>query len=68
MIYSMTLFRSCVVVASKSIAKPVIATSFVRVINTQTKRFNSQFSTMRPQIYLTRSDFPAAGIDLLQNE
>lgn len=23
---------------------------------------------MRPQIYLTRSDFPAAGIDLLQNE
>ncbi|XP_031641003.1 glyoxylate reductase/hydroxypyruvate reductase [Contarinia nasturtii] len=69
MISSVTLFRSCVVVVSKSITKSVITKSFVRVLRSrETERFYSQFSTMRPQIYCTRSDFPAAGIDLLQNE
>lgn len=72
MISSVNMLGSCVIVVSRAIiTKPVMSISFSKVIrsgSTHPKRFQSNISTMRPQIFLTRSDFPAAGIDLLQHE
>lgn len=72
MISTVTLLRSCVVVVSKNLTKSVNSSSVIRAItHTQAHKPISKrnySNTMRPQVFLTRSDFPAAGIDLLQNE
>lgn len=37
-------------------------------INTNITILKKTIHTMRPQVYLTRSDFPSSGVDLLRNE
>lgn len=72
MISTVNLFRSCVVVVTRTITKPSIIKSHARQIRSVelSWRFisNMTTNTMRPQVFLTRSDFPVAGLDLLQNE
>lgn len=69
MISSVSLLRSCAIVVSKTITKSVISKSVsASITNIETRQFLLNYSTMRPHIFLTRSDFPTAGIDLLQNE
>lgn len=69
---SVTLLRSCAIQLSRTVSKPVIPSVFANSLNSSVSTsklfFSRLLNTMRPQVYLTRSDFPTAGIDLLQNE
>lgn len=68
-----TLRRSCIGVVSRNTCKTVNLSAlnyYTSVLQQKQSRNTSKIviNTMRPQVFLTRSDFPATGSDLLRNE